>query len=380
MRQLFIVIACLFFLTSTANSFGACLRTDDPRTTKDETSPLSVKVSTAALADLAEIGVTKDFVWDDLVRTSDPETSRCWAGPVGNSDGQILSLGVQQWNFGQNSLQPLLRKFKAMPGAGVVISQSMPTYGPKFFSDGCLRLTGPNQLSDSTSKISASCFDFLKSQYSPHQPGLESGFYQELQALFESQLMRQVQVDQFVRNISAHKHDFQTYFPDERPPSPVQVKWVIDITTQQGGLPAYTSVVDGRRIFQSLSEADKQADMLATAEWYEGACRFSDTQGVGHKHGDCDYNAPRFQAYATSGAWKEASNADITDLILLTRIKSRTAQGKAGIYQALSFERRATIALGCGMVSGTAKPCSFYPADKNKVVGSNSIPVLIAAP
>lgn len=34
----------------------------------------------------------------------------CFAGVSGDFDGQGISLGVLQWNFGQNSLQPLLRE------------------------------------------------------------------------------------------------------------------------------------------------------------------------------------------------------------------------------------------------------------------------------
>src|SRR5512137_2315949 len=34
----------------------------------------------------------------------------CFAGLSGDFDGQGMSLGVLQWNFGQGSLQPLLRE------------------------------------------------------------------------------------------------------------------------------------------------------------------------------------------------------------------------------------------------------------------------------
>ena len=40
----------------------------------------------------------------------------CFAGPSGDFDGQGISFGVLQWNLGQGSLQPLLRKIiKAEP-------------------------------------------------------------------------------------------------------------------------------------------------------------------------------------------------------------------------------------------------------------------------
>ncbi|AJX20958.1 hypothetical protein Y033_665 [Burkholderia pseudomallei MSHR435] len=364
MCRLVRLLLCLVAWGMSVTAHSECLRTDDPSTRTNPETGKPFKINAAALNDLAEIGVSEKFIWDDLARTSIPETQGCWAGASGNDDGQILSLGVQQWNFGQNSLQMLLRKFKALPGSDAAITQTMPTYGGRFFSDGCLRLSGPNQVAGSNTKISQACFNFISAHYTNGKPGFALDFLHEVESLFNSPLMRQVQLDEYVRNISAHKHDFTVYFPNDKPPSPIQVKWVIDITTQQGGLPPYSSVVAARQIFSRLSSTDKQADLIATAQWYEGACKFSDSEGVGHKHADCDYNAARLRAFATSGAWKTEDYKGVADLFLLTRIKSRIAQGKGGIYQAVSFERRIQIALGCGMVSGTPIKCPFYDGKK----------------
>ncbi|MFM0456252.1 hypothetical protein PQR21_38315, partial [Paraburkholderia nemoris] len=182
-------------------------------------------------------------------------------------------------------------------------------------------------------------------------------------ALFESPLMKQIQVDEFSRNISSHKKDLQNFFGAH--PTPLDIKWVIDITTQQGGMPALSDVNRARQIFRNLRDDLKQADLGRTIDWYGSSCGMSDAVGVGREHGDCGYNVPRMKAYISSGAWR--TQQDVVDLLLLTRTKSRTAATQSGIYQANCFERRAQIALGCGMVGGLAIPCSFFAGDRGKL-------------
>lgn len=323
-----------------------------------------LSLSSAALKDLSFIHVDADFIWRSIIATSIPETNGCWGGPTGNSDNQLLSAGIQQWNFGQNSIQRLLKMFRMKDGPNLdLVKQYMPIYGGRFFSEGCLRDSGNVIIrSASQTKISSTCYDFLVSQQDTKPGSLNPQFAKEVEALFESPVMRQIQVDEFVRNISVHKTDLQNYFGSR--PTELQIKWTIDITTQQGGLPPLTDAVRAREKFKALSDENKQNDVLNTARWYEGACQFSDTEGVGSSHSDCTYNVPRYVAFAQSGAWR--SRPVVADLLLLTRIKSRTAQTKSGVYQAICFERRAQIALGCGMVTGHFVPCDFYGPDKGK--------------
>lgn len=58
--------------------------------------------------------LTKALNYKCLALTGSFETGRgipdCFAGVSGDFDGQGMSFGVLQWNFGQDSLQPLLRR------------------------------------------------------------------------------------------------------------------------------------------------------------------------------------------------------------------------------------------------------------------------------
>jgi len=59
---------------------------------------------------------TKPLVYRCLALTGSFETGKsipdCFSGLSGDFDGQGISFGVLQWNFGQKSLQPLLREMR----------------------------------------------------------------------------------------------------------------------------------------------------------------------------------------------------------------------------------------------------------------------------
>ena len=61
-----------------------------------------IRIDRNALADLKQIGITQDKIFDALKEVSVPETNGCWGGATGNFDGQIISVGTLQWNCGQN--------------------------------------------------------------------------------------------------------------------------------------------------------------------------------------------------------------------------------------------------------------------------------------
>jgi hypothetical protein len=78
--------------------------------------------------------VSKTIADRCLALTGSFETSSpppdCFAGLAGDFDGQGMSLGVCQWNFGQGSLQPLL---KAMDQAhGSVVTDVFHNYSDEF--------------------------------------------------------------------------------------------------------------------------------------------------------------------------------------------------------------------------------------------------------
>jgi hypothetical protein len=70
-----------------------------------------ILVNSEALKGLGKIGITRETVFEALKDVSIPETNGCWSGVTGNFDGQIVSAGALQWNYGQNSLQPILRRY-----------------------------------------------------------------------------------------------------------------------------------------------------------------------------------------------------------------------------------------------------------------------------
>src|SRR5262245_13799515 len=76
-----------------------------------------IGIDASSLTDLGQIGLNRRKIFDAIKAVSIPETSGCWAGATGNFDDQIVSAGVLQWNYGQNSLQPKMKAFRAEMGS-----------------------------------------------------------------------------------------------------------------------------------------------------------------------------------------------------------------------------------------------------------------------
>src|SRR5687768_16529294 len=75
-------------------------------------TPQFIRIDSGAAAQLAQIGLDRAAIFDRMAETSIPETMGCWAMPVGNFDGQLISVGMSQWNYGTGSLQPLLEQWR----------------------------------------------------------------------------------------------------------------------------------------------------------------------------------------------------------------------------------------------------------------------------
>jgi hypothetical protein len=77
------------------------MRLSDPGLDDTSTTPLTT---------------TKPLIYRCLALTGSFETGKsipdCFSGLSGDFDGQGISFGVLQWNFGQKSLQPLLREMR----------------------------------------------------------------------------------------------------------------------------------------------------------------------------------------------------------------------------------------------------------------------------
>jgi hypothetical protein len=205
---------------------------------------------------LAQIGITRSEVFASIVQVSLPETRGCWGGATGNFDDQVLSLGVAQWNLGQGSLQPLLRsymtKFGTEQSVRAEIKRLMPIYGTLLFSKGCIF----------DKKITAECQEKLLGLQSG-AGRLQDAFKVELDTLFESDAMIQIQVDAFVKVLTSVRSNLGRLFPG-RPPTPREVKGAIDTAVQQGTFPGDADV---KRVRESAKRARHSAEERETSEF-----------------------------------------------------------------------------------------------------------------
>jgi hypothetical protein len=336
MRKSLLTLACLWILVlCTSLSFGACLRVRPVDGVS--INPLDrVSIDRRDLDQLKPIGMDKlPKIFGAMRDVSDYETNGCWAGPSGNFDKQILSVGVLQWNYGQNSLQPMIvlfeRKFPSRRAFIAWRRKLMPQYGELIFSAKCKR-----------SPISDECKRALLAL----QPNgiLQSPLSQELETLFTNDDMIQIQVDIFVKRLQSVRDDLERIFGRNEEFSPTQVKWAIDTKTQQDGFPFDPDIKRMRAAWEQLPNEERKQALAALVDWYKGLS-FSVDQGGIWKDRDC--NVP---------FWRQKINAGLTveqtQLLNLTFLKSRTAKGMKGFWQANTFERRAKLVLRVGSVAG----------------------------
>lgn len=306
----------------------------------------SLIVTDAQLATLGEISFTREDLFKALQSTAEYETSDCWAAPVGNFDAQTLSVGVLQWNYGQNSLQGLMKAYRASFPSDEAFSTQifalMPQFGALAFSEACL----------STPFSSACKESVIAAQDSNGR--LNPTIQAEYEALFNSLAMRQIQTNTFVDFLDTMKPKLQLLFGPT--PTRLQTRWGIDLAIQQGyvrfsdgasGLEqtAYLNpndVTSIRRIAATLTPTQRRDRMLSGIRWYSGLCG-GIYQGVVAEQ--CNYNIKHWCAVAIHGVSDEQF-----DLFTLTFVRSRIATGQSGRWQANAFARRTKIVLGTGQV------------------------------
>jgi hypothetical protein len=338
MRFLLAVLA-LFCAPSLLNA--ACLPVaDDPAILLTETQTAS----------LGEIGFAREDLFKALQATAEFETTGCWAGPVGNFDAQTLSVGVLQWNYGQNSLQALMNAYSGSdprtafdPAAfNATIDALMPQFGQLAFSEGCLVVP-----------VAPACKDAILAAHDP-QGKLTPAIAGEYEALFNSTAMRQVQTDAFVSFLAGLKPKLSLAFGPT--PTALQTRWAIDLAIQQGYVkfndPATgteqsafinpTDAITVRRLSADLTPAMQRTRMLSAIRWYSGLCG-GIYQGVVAEQ--CNYNIKHWCAVIVHGVSDEQF-----DLFNLTFVRSRIATGQSGRWQANAFARRTKIVLGTGQV------------------------------
>src|SRR5438874_2576643 len=115
-----------------------------------------------------------------------------------------------QWNLGRGSLQPILAryamKFQTAEAFARERDRLMPKFGARLFDHSCLAL-----------KIEPKCQAFLQTQYVGPQANLTQDFKEEVDRLFESSTMRQLQVDYFGRSLTTVLEDLGRVFQEEQP-------------------------------------------------------------------------------------------------------------------------------------------------------------------
>jgi len=296
----------------------------------------TIRIDPAVAARLAEIGLDRAGVFARMAETSIPETMGCWAMPTGNFDSQLISVGMAQWNFGTGSLQPVLSAWRAQfrhkrdfrRGRDALA----PTYGKLLFSKPCLAVPVAD-----TCRAAIAAAEDEKGRLTPVLAA-------ELTALFESDAMLQVQADTYVALLDQVRLDLLRVFP-AGPMTLRKVRWAIDTRVQQGFLPGDEDIARLRARLAAMPEAERAPRLRAIIDWYGALARTIDQDGVSR---DADWNVAAWHCLIDAGR----IDPEQYELMSLTFLRSRTAIGNSGRWQALAFERRAKIVLGVGSVSG----------------------------
>lgn len=336
----FYLLAALAILTSPWPAHGNCLPvSSDP----------SLRISPENKTALNDMGFQTADVFNLLHTLAVPETHGCWSAVAGNRDEQILSAGVLQFALNKDRLQPVLKRFQAeLPPTefAAFLKEKMPRYGSLLFSPGCLR-TRINKYPRAALGVTEECKQKLLSLQVNNQYPVE--FIVEVNTLFSSQTMRQIQLDEFLALLTSSKKLLSRLFPGK--PTPIQVKWALDLNNQSGsyftqGTLRQQDVDEVRKKLASSTPSERMRSVLGILKWYNGLCVAFTQEGVWR---DCDYNLRLWCQESLSGHL----SAEEIDLLHLTFLRSRITAEKGGLYEALAFQRRATIALGSGSLAGS---------------------------
>ncbi|OSZ64316.1 hypothetical protein CAP40_16765 [Sphingomonas sp. IBVSS2] len=293
-------------------------------------------IDAGSAARLGAIGLDRAAIFAQMRETSIPETMGCWAMPVGNFDSQLVSVGMAQWNFGTGSLQPLLKAWKRAQRGNFRRTRKalMPVHGKTIFSHACLAVP-----------VKPGCREKILAAHGPDGK-LDPVLWGEFNALFESDAMLQVQLDTYLVLLEAVRQDLLRVFP-EGPITLRKVRWAVDTKVQQGGFPLDEDLARLRRKLAAMPEGDRWDRLGAIFAWYGALSRSIDQDGVQR---DWAWNLDRWGCLLD----RRRIDPEQYEMLHLTFLRSRTAIGNSGRWQALTFERRAKIILGVGSVSGKA--------------------------
>ena len=299
-------------------------------------TPQFIRIDPAAAAQLAEIGLDRAAIFLSMAETAIPETLGCWAMPTGNFDSQLVSVGMSQWNYGTSSLQPVLAAwrdgFPSRRRFRRALAALAPTYGALLFSRDCLAVP-----------VREACrAGILAAQDAEGR--LNPTMTAELTALFESDSMLQVQADAYVRLLLFVRAELMRVFP-AGPITMRKVRWAIDTIVQQARLPPDEDVARLRFRLAAMPPAERWPRLRAIFAWYEALARTIDQDGIAR---DFAWNVEQWTCLIDWGL----IDPEQYELLSLTFLRSRTAVGNSGRWQALTFSRRGRIILGVGSVGG----------------------------
>lgn len=325
----------IFFLATTISH--SALPSDKCETVRIHNP--DIDVSESVLASLSRAKLSREDFFRALQIVSRYENGGCWAGATGNSDGQLISVGTMQWNLGQGTLQPLLKryseKFSTKKQFESKRNQLMPKFGTALFDPSCR-----------SHPVKTACKNFLFENMSENRINLNPELRSELNNLFNDPVMRQLQVDYFSRAVTSVLSDLERVYITPQP-APWQVAWAVDVKTQQGEkFPTDKNIRKVREATETLTVTERRKRLQGIIKWYDGLCDSGTSEGIKH---DCAYNVK---------LWPTMFETTLSDTarertIHFSHLIARTAQNIDGAYQANSFQRRATVAFGRGSVHRT---------------------------
>lgn len=337
-RLTHLAIAAFSILGGLCQASGAQAQTvaEIARTCRRVGDASFIRIDPGAAAQLAEIGLDRAAIFERMAETAIPETMGCWAMPVGNFDSQLISVGMSQWNYGTGSLQPVLEQwregFRSRRRFRRALAELAPTYGRLLFSRDCRAVP-----------VRAPCRTAILAAHDA-QGQLNPVLRAELTALFENDAMLQVQADAYVRLLLFVRGELLRAFPAEAI-TMRKVRWAIDTIVQQARLPADEDIARLRQRLAAMPAAERWPRLRAIFDWYQAIARTIDQDGIGR---DYAWNVEQWGCMID----RELIDPEQYELLQLTFLRSRTAIGNSGRWQALTFSRRAKIILGVGSVSG----------------------------
>jgi hypothetical protein len=295
-----------------------------------------IRIDPGAAAQLAQIGLDRAAIFERMAETAIPETMGCWAMPAGNFDSQLISVGMSQWNYGTGSLQPVLEQWRESFGSRRRFRQALaalaPRYGALLFSRDCLAVP-----------VREPCRAGILAGHDA-EGRLDRVLAAELTAIFESDSMLQVQADFYVRLLLGVRAELMRVFPIASI-TMRKVRWAIDTIVQQGRLPPDEDIARLRGKLAAMPPAERWPRLRAIFAWYQALAETADQDGIAR---DYAWNVAQWGCMIDWGL----IDPEQYELLHLTFLRSRTATGNSGRWQALTFSRRGKIILGVGSVSG----------------------------